>query len=102
MKAEIFIDKDRIGKTDLNIIDESMGVLRGQVTALPDYEKYRSRVQQETDSKGGANVEIFPFRIVSGEGSVLQAQGGITLIDSPEFVEFFVEVAGIDLSGLHV
>ncbi|MER3465632.1 MAG: hypothetical protein C4329_15685, partial [Chitinophagaceae bacterium] len=71
MKAQIFIGFDRIGETNLNIIDETMGVLGGQVTSFPEYEKYRFRVQQETESKGGANVEEFPFSIVTKKGSVL-------------------------------
>ena len=60
------------------------------------------RVQQETESKGGANVEMFPFSIVIEKGAVLQAQGGITLIDSPQHDEFSVEVSGVDLSNLNV
>ena len=102
MRVLIFIDTDRIGEADLTFIDESMGVLGGQMTAFPEYEKYRVHIQKKTSSKGGANVEDFPFNIVSEKDSVLQAQGGVTLIDSPEFGEFSVEVAGVDLSNLHV
>jgi hypothetical protein len=102
MKAQIFIGSDKIGETYLNVIDESMGVLGGQVTASPEYEKYRFCVQQETESKGGANVEVFPFSIVTEKGSNLQAKGGITLIDSPQYDEFSVEVAGVDLLNLNV
>jgi hypothetical protein len=102
MKAQIFIGSDRIGETFLSVIDESMGVLSGQVTASPEYEKYRFRIQQETESKGGANAELFPFRIVTEKGLILQAQGGITFIDSPQYDEFSVEVAGVDLLNLNV
>ena len=71
------------------------------MTAYPEYEKYCFRVQQETESKGGANVEVFPLIVVTEKGSKLQAQGGITLIDSPRFDEFSVEVAGVDLSNIN-
>lgn len=97
MKAQIFIGSDRIGETKLNVTDESMGVLVGQVSASAEYEKYRSRVQQETESRGGANVDVFSFIIVTEKGTVLQAQGGVTLIDSPQYDEFSIEVAGVDL-----
>ena len=102
MKAQIFIGGERIGEANLNVVDESMGVLSGQVTASPEYEKYRSRVQQETEFKGGANIEMFPFSIVNEKGSVLQAQGGITLIDSPQYGEFSIEVAGVDVLNFNV
>jgi hypothetical protein len=101
LKVQIFIDKDRIGEANLNVIDEFMGVLGGQVTFFPEYEKYRSLVQRETFSKGGVNVDDLPFSIVSEKGSVLQAKGGVMLIDSPEFDEFSVEIAGVDLSNFH-
>ena len=102
MKAQVFIGSDKIGETYLNVIDESMGVMAGQVNAFPEYEKYRFRIQQETESKGGANVEVFPISIVTEKGSNLQAQGGITLIDSPQYGEFSIEVAGVDLLNFNV
>lgn len=101
MKAKKFIDKDRIGETDLHVIDKSMGVLSGQITALSAYENYRLVIQQETSSKGGANLSNFQFSIVTENGEVLQAQGGITLIDSFKFGELTIEVAGADLAKLH-
>ncbi len=100
MKAQIFIDTDIIGVAELSIIDESMGVLGGQVFAFPAYQKYRLRVQQETDSKGGANSEDFPLIIINEKGFVLKAQGGVMLIDSSEFDELSVEVSGVNLSEL--
>ena len=102
MKAQIFIDTDRIGEVELTIIDESMGVLGGQVIVLPNYQKYRLRVQQETNSKGGANSEDFPLRLINEKGFVLKAQGGVMLIDSPEFEELSVEVSGVNLSELQM
>lgn len=102
MKVQIFIGTDRIGEADLFVIDETMGVVGGQVISFPPYEKYRYRVRQETDTKGGVNIESFPFTIVSETGSLIQSQGGITLIDSYEFGEFSVEISGMDLSNLQI
>ncbi|KAB7732794.1 hypothetical protein F5984_02255 [Rudanella paleaurantiibacter] len=100
IRAQVFIDKDRIGEANLNVIDEYMGVLGGSMTASPEYKKYRMRVQAITISKGGANSEVFPFSIVIENGVVLQSIGGVTLIDSPQFGEFYVEIAGVDLLNL--
>lgn len=99
MKAQIYVDSDKVGEADLQIIDISMGVVGGQVTASPLYSKYRTIVRQRTNSKGGANVTDLNFSVKTEGGSLINAEGGITLIDSLEFDEFTVEIAGVDLSN---
>ena len=47
MKAFIYIDADKIGEVILEIIDESMGVIGGQLFNNENYEKYKYRIQQQ-------------------------------------------------------
>lgn len=99
MEGQIFIDNSEIGIVEFIIIDESMGAIGGNFVAAEDYGKFKSEVQKLTEKNGNANSQNFNFRIVV-ENIELNPVGGICLIDSEEFSEMYLDVAGISQSEL--
>lgn len=98
MKCFLYIDNDKIGEVDFEVIDESMGVIWGDLIPNENYRKYKLTIQQDFELKGISNVEDFNFRITLENGTELNPAGGIGVIDSVEFNELKVESAGLDLS----
>lgn len=94
----LYIDNDKIGETDFEIIDETMGAVWGDLIPNDNYGKYQPTIQQHFELKGISNVEDFNFRITLENGTELNPAGGIGVIDSAEFNELKVESAGLDLS----
>ena len=98
MKCYLYIDNDKIGEVEFEVIDESMGAISGDLITNENYGKYKLNVQQHFQLKGISNIEDFNFRITLENGTELNSAGGIGLIDSEEFNELKVESAGLDLS----
>lgn len=99
MKCFIYIDNNKIGKVDFEIIDETMGAISGDLIPTDNYEKYQPTIRQHFELKGISNVEDFNYRITLENGTELNPSGGIGVIDSAEFGELKVESAGLDLSN---
>src|SRR5689334_8969763 len=91
----IFIDKDKIGRANFKVIDEGMGAIGGDMIPEKDYSLYQKRIQELYEENGNANIHDFNFQIILDDGSVLQPQGGISVTDSVEFKEIYVDAAGL-------
>lgn len=99
MEGQIFIDNYKIGIVEFKIIDESMGAIGGDFVASEDYGKFKNEIQKLTEKNGNANSRNFNFRIVV-ESIELNPIGGICLVDSEEFVEMYLDAAGISENDL--
>ena len=99
MKGQIFIDNSEIGIVDFKIIDESMGAIGGDFIATEDYSKFKSEIQKLTHKNGSANSENFKFRIFV-DSIELNPNGGICIIDSEEFAELYLDIAGLNQNEL--
>jgi len=99
MKGQIFIDNSEIGIVDFKIIDESMGAIGGDFIATENYTKFKSEIQKLTHKNGNANSENFKFRIFI-DSMEFNPIGGICLIDSEEFAEMYLDVAGLNQNEL--
>ena len=96
MKGILYIDNDNIGEVCFSIIDESMGVIGGNLIANDNYKRYQPTIQQHFEKQGISNVENFNFRIVLSDNSELKPEGGIGITDSADFDEIYVESSGLD------
>jgi hypothetical protein len=96
MKGFLYISDEKIGEIDLGIIDESMGVIGGELNVYPSYERYREAIQLLYETKGTANSEDFIFILILEDATVIRPQGGIGVTDSAEFNERVVEISGVD------
>src|SRR5438045_4171674 len=95
MKGYLLINDEQVGYVELKIIDESMGVIGGNVIPLPAYARYKAQIQDLFETKGIANIHDFDFSFeINGEK--VKAEGRIGLIDSAEFNEIEVAVAGVN------
>ncbi|SFI48229.1 hypothetical protein [Halpernia frigidisoli] len=99
MEGKIFIDVYEIGNVDFKIIDENMGVIGGDFLSIHNYDKFKSKVQNFTEKNGNANSADFNFEILI-KNIELNPIGGITLLDSKEFDEMYLDAAGLDLREL--
>jgi hypothetical protein len=102
MKCILYIDNEKIGEVDFTIVDESMGGISGDLIAENAYRKYRSTIQKHFKLKGISNAGDFNFRITLENGTELKPEGGIGIIDCPEFEELRVELSGVDLSIFNI
>ena len=98
MKGDLYIDEIQIGEFFFSIIDESMGVIGGDLIKNDNYIKYQPYIQQHFEEKGISNMDNFNFRIFINNDIELKPEGGIGVTDSAEFDEIYVESAGNDLS----
>lgn len=96
MNAFVYIDADKIGEVVLEIIDESMGVIGGQLFSNENYEKYKYRIQQQCEKKSISNLTDFNYKIVLSDDTPIMAQGGIGVTDIKNFDEKYIEVAGVN------
>jgi hypothetical protein len=96
MKASIYIIEDKIGETDFQIIDRTMGAIGGSLAPNSNYQKYQAKIQEVTAKKRIANIDNFPFSIVMSDNTILVPAGGIGITDVVEVNEIYVEAAGID------
>lgn len=100
MKGYLFIEDEKVGEVSFSVIDESMGVVGGNLIENDNYKKYQSSIQQHFEEKGISNFSNFNFRITLEDKTELKSEGGIGISDSVEFDEIYVESAGNDLSIL--
>lgn len=98
MKCFLYIDNELIGTVDFKVIDESMGVISGDLVPSNNYRKFQIEVQQHFEAKGIANAEDFKFRITLADGTEIKSEGGIGIVDSGNVDEVIVEAAGVNLS----
>lgn len=98
MKAYLFIGEDKIGQVDFSIVDGSMGCIGGYLIPADAYKKYQPTIQQYVEKQGVSNSTNFNFRILLEDNTELQPAGGISIADSVDFNEIYVDAAGLDLS----
>ena len=96
MKGFLRLDHETIGEFGVKVIDEGMGVIGGELTVFPAYEKYRKRIQALYGLKGNCNSDDFNFEVILDDGTIVRTEGGISVTDAPEFGERLVDAAGID------
>ena len=96
MKGFLKINDDTLGEVDFKVVNESMGVIGGDLTVYQAYEKYKEQIQILTDRNGNANSDDFNFTIVLEDDTIVRTEGGVSLTDSAEFEERFVDAAGCD------
>ncbi|MFY7732259.1 MAG: hypothetical protein ACOVSR_02165 [Bacteroidia bacterium] len=101
MKGILYIDSDNIGEVSFSIIDESMGVIGGNLIANDSYKKYQPTIQQHFEKQGISNIDNLNFRIVLADNSELKPEGGICITDSANFDEIYVESAGLDTETMN-
>jgi hypothetical protein len=96
MTGNLFIDSVQIGQVDFTIIDESMGVIGGQLNCYSTYENFRGDIQRLSENKGIANSEDFLFSVWVDDKFKLTPEGGIGVTDLVGFDEIYVEVGGLN------
>lgn len=95
MKGELFIRDEKIGEIDFKIINESMGVIGGELIPNSDYRKFQPAIQEHYERNGISNIHDFNYRIKLNNLE-LKPEGGIGVTDSKDFDEIFVECGGLD------
>jgi|CXWL01.1.fsa_nt_gi hypothetical protein len=95
MIGQVFIGDNLIGEVNFTIIDESMGVIGGDMIPDMNYEKYQPIIQEHYERNGISNIHDFSFRIIL-DSIELKPEGGIGITDSKEFNEIFVQSGGLD------
>ena len=101
MKAKLFIDEILIGIINLEISDESMGVLSGVLIPNKAYKNYQNEIHKHFEQKGISNIEDFNFKILLENGVQLKPEGGIGILHSREFSnEIIVETAGNNIEEI--
>lgn len=61
MKGYLYIGDEKIGDSDLRVIDESMGGIGGILSVNGNYQKYRKNIQQHFEEKGISNSGLTPI-----------------------------------------
>lgn len=101
MKGFLYIDAYLVGEIDFRVIDESMGVIGGNMIPTSVYRKYQDLVRECFEINGVCNGFDFNFRVLLEDGIELIPEGGICITDSKEFGEILVDCAGLDLKLLN-
>lgn len=96
MTAILFIDNFDLGQVEFKIIDESMGVIGGQLICNSTYSNFRNDIQNLSEQKGIANSEDFAFSVWLDSKIKLVPEGGIGVTDLKDFEEVYVEAAGLE------
>jgi hypothetical protein len=96
MKTELYIDSIVIGTLVLRILDESMGVVGGQLIPNENYKNFREDIQENCAEKGISNSDNFNFKTKTMIGKELMAEGGIGVTDIKEFDGIEIEVCGLN------
>ena len=96
MIGTLYIDNVKIGEINFDIIDKSMGAIGGKLSADAAYGRYRTKIQHLYNLKGIANIDDFNLKIILIDGTIVNPNGGIGIIDSADFDEILVESSGID------
>lgn len=96
MTGNLFINIVQIGIVDFSVIDDSMGIIGGQLNCSSAYKDFRIEIQRLSETKGIANSEDFLFSVWIGDEIRLTPQGGIGITDLIDFDEIYVEVSGLN------
>jgi hypothetical protein len=95
MIGHLFIDDVKVGNVDFHIIDETMGVIGGELLSDVAYENYRNKIQELCEANGIANINDFNFKIILQNNILINPEGGIGVTDMIGFDEKYVESSGI-------
>lgn len=99
MQTKIYSNKILIGKTDLSIIDDSMGVLSGEFIPNKDYSIIRDKVWKfnSTNTKDFDLWNSLRFSVQLENGYFIHLIGGISIWDIQELKEekIEIEIAGV-------
>lgn len=87
MKARLFIKNIEIGNVELEIVDEFMGVLSGQLNSNSNYDNFKEKILNQCDEKGISNTTDFNYKLILENGYELTPEGGIGIIHIREFIE---------------
>jgi hypothetical protein len=96
----LYIDNNLIGTAVFKITDESMGAVSGELTPINAYADYKNQIQKLCEKCGIANIEHLNFKVTLEDGTSLTPEGGIGIIDIPDFEEVIVEVAGLNADSI--
>jgi len=100
MKGYIYIDSDLIGEANFKVIDESMGVIGGDMLPSVLYDHYKKQIQDLYENKGIANIDDLNFKIILENETQLDPEGGIGITHSPEFKVIYIDAAGLDVKTI--
>jgi hypothetical protein len=95
MKGFVFIDNKKIEFVNFKNIDESMGVIGGDFFANENYTQFKKDIQKLTNKYGNANSVNYNFKVLLNSIE-LNPFGGISLVDSEEFNEMYIDATGLD------
>ena len=96
MTANLFIGNFDLGQVEFKIIDESMGVIGGQLIYNSTYSNFRNDIQNLSEKKGIVNSDDFAFSVWLDSKIKLVPEGGIGVTDLKDFDEIYVEVGGLE------
>ena len=99
--ANLFIDDSELGLVQFKIIDESMGVIGGQLIYNSTYLNFRNDIQKASGFKGVANSDDFEFSVWINNKIKLIPEGGIGVTDLDGFDEVYVEVGGLNEESIN-
>jgi hypothetical protein len=100
MKADVYIDNDKIGEVNFSITDNSMGAIGGKLVSNNNYQKYKQTIQQHCNKKGISNIDDYNYKILLADNSELKPSGGIGITDLKAIEEIYVESAGLDVAAI--
>ncbi|MDT3403211.1 hypothetical protein [Mucilaginibacter terrae] len=101
MQVEVFSNKKHIGTADLQVGDESMGHLYGELIPLESYYLLVQDTIREFWEKGDGNytkINALNLRIRLPSGYCIVGAGGITIDDLEELPNESkrIDIAGVD------
>ena len=101
-EINVFIDNDNIGYVRVIGVDDSMGVIVGELFPNGVYEKYKSAIKKISNEKGIANVDDFNFQISIDGTFISDPIGGIGISHIQEFEdEIHFEAGGVDRNTIN-
>ena len=101
MNAKLFIDKNFIGTLYLEICDEFMGVLSGELSPHENCKTFQNNIHNHFEQKGISNLSDYNYKIFLENGYELKPEGGIGVIHSHEFIdEIIIETAGNNIEEI--
>jgi hypothetical protein len=101
MIGYLILNSSTLGEITFEVMDETMGVIGGNLIPLKNYYEYQEKIQSICASKGIANTDDFNFIIrVEGLGD-LAPIGGIGVTDVSGFDDIYVDVGGLPVDTIN-
>jgi hypothetical protein len=102
MEIHILTHKGLIGSLQARVIDESMGVIGGEVKATDFYlNTYQDLFRKHTLKPDWNQVELVGLKAITETGHELSPCGGIGITDLEEYPdEITIEVCGLSLEDV--